>query len=367
MYPDIENYDRVVELTGGFKFCMGCRSFLGEYLDKDGNPVYDGRMNLGVVSLNLVHIALESNSLEEYREILKSRLELVGEALKFRIHTLDEVRAKNAPILYMHGATGHRLKAEDYVKDIFKDGYASISIGYIGLHEVALKFFGPHWQKNKEAKAFTVEILKALNDKAKALKEETDYGFSVYATPSEGLCDRFCRVDKAQFGEIEGITSKGYYTNSFHYDVEEPVTPFEKILFEKEYLPYTSGGYICYSEFPSLRKNTQALETYWDFCYKHVPYIGANSPIDKCFECGYEGEFTATDHGFTCPNCGNDDPTTSNCTRRVCGYLGDPLQRKPNEGKLKEMQHRVKHLEDETVLTIHINKKENKENKETMD
>lgn len=343
VYPDVVNYDKVVEVTGGFKFCMGCRSFLGEYVDENGESVYDGRMNLGVVTLNLVRIALETSTKEEYMKLLDERLNLVAQALKFRVHTLDEVQGKNAPILYMHGATGHRLKAEDYVKDIFKNGYASVSLGYIGLHEVATKFYGVNWQTNREAKEFTLDILKTLHNKTVELKEETGYGYSVYATPSEGLCDRFCRLDKEQFGEIEHITDKEYYTNSFHYDVAAHVTPFEKIEFEKEYIPYTSGGFICYSEFPSLRKNTKALETYWDFCYDRVPYVGCNSPVDKCFECGYEGEFLATDEGFTCPNCGNHDPATSNCIRRICGYLGDPLQRGLNHGKLKEVQARVKH------------------------
>lgn len=350
MYPDIENYDQVVKRTGGFKFCMGCRSYLSEYLDENGNPVHDGRMNLGVVTLNLVRIALETQSKEEYMKLLAERLVLAEQALKFRIHTLDEVKAKNAPILYMHGATGHRLKADDYVKDIFKDGYASISLGYIGLHEVATRFYGVNWQHNREAKQFTLDVLKALHDKTVELKKETGYGFSVYATPSEGLCDRFCRIDKATFGEIEHITDKEYYTNSFHYDVAANITPFEKIDFEKEYIQYTPGGFISYAEFPSLRKNTKALETYWDYCYDRVPYVGCNSPLDKCFKCGYEGEYLATETGFTCPNCGNSDPTTSNCIRRVCGYLGDPLQRGLNNGKLHEVQARVKHMKDNTQV-----------------
>ena len=344
MYPDIVNYDKIVEITGDFKFPMGCRSFLSSYKNEKGEYVTDGRMNVGVVSLNLVRIALETNSVEEYMSLLNNRLELCKEALIFRIHTLDYVKAKNAPILYMYGATGFRLKPEDSVKGIFKNGYASVSLGYIGLHEVATKFFGHDWQENPEAKQFTLDIMKKLKDSVDSWKDETDYAFSIYATPSEGLCDRFCRIDKNNFGVIDHITDKDYYTNSFHYDVEKKITPFEKINFEKDYIKYTNGGFIDYAEFPSLVKNPKALEAYWDFCYDKVPYIGTNTPVDKCYVCGFEGEFGATEDGFRCPNCGNSDPRKSSCVRRICGYLGDVIMRKPNHGKLTEMQHRVKHM-----------------------
>ena len=344
MYPDIINYDKLVEITGDFKFCMGCRSFLAPYRNDMGEYVTDGRMNMGVVSLNLVRIALETETITDYMKLLDERLDLCKRALMFRIHTLDDVKAKNAPILYMYGATGFRLNAEDYVRDIFKNGYASVSLGYIGLHEVATKFFGVDWQDNPIAKEFTLNIMKKLKASADEWKKETGYGFSIYSTPSEGLCDRFCRIDKKYFGDIENITDKNYYTNSFHVDVNKKITPFEKINFEKDYVQYTNGGFINYAEFPSLVKNPKALESFWDFCYDKVPYIGTNTPVDKCYVCGYEGEFKATNDGFECPSCGNSDPRKCSCVRRICGYLGDVIMRKPNHGKLTEMQHRVKHM-----------------------
>lgn len=344
MYPDIINYDKVVEITGDFKSCMGCRSFLGSYKDENGSFITDGRMNMGVVTINLPQIAILSNTTKEFFDVLKDRLLLCKKALLYRISTLNNVTAKNAPILYMYGATGFRLNADDNVSEIFKNGYASISLGYIGIHECATKFFGIDWQKNEEAIQFSLDIIKELKYHTEDWTSETGYGFSVYGTPSESLCDRFCKVDNEKFGSIKHITDKGYYTNSFHYDVDKKITPFEKIDFESKYIPYTSGGFIDYAEFPSLIKNPKALESFWDYCYYKVPYIGTNTPIDKCYECGFEGEFEIKENVFVCPNCGNHNPSTCNCIRRICGYLGDVIHREPNKGKLNEMKHRTKHM-----------------------
>ena len=344
MYPDILSYDKVVEITGDFKAPMGCRSFLGTHIE-NGDYVTDGRNNLGVISLNLPRIALESNGNKEiFFKKLQEKLSLCKEALLFRVHTLDEVQAKNAPILYMHGAIGKKLKADDYVADLFKNGRASVSLGYIGLHEVGTIFYGYDWQSNVEAKDFTLQIMEKMKTATEEWKNETGYGFSMYGTPSENLCNRFCKLDKEKFGKIKHITDKGYYTNSFHFDVDRNITPFEKIDFEKDYAQYSNGGYIHYCEFPSLINNPQGLESIWDYAYDRIGYFGTNTPIDKCYECKYEGEFKATEEGFECPNCGNNNPSTTSCIRRLCGYLGDVVSRKPNEGKLKEMQHREKHM-----------------------
>ncbi|MTT31933.1 anaerobic ribonucleoside-triphosphate reductase [Terrilactibacillus sp. BCM23-1] len=344
MYPDILSYDKIVEMTGDFKSPMGCRSFLSSY-QENGKYITDGRNNLGVCTLNLPRIAIESNGDRAvFWSLLYERLDIVYEALMFRIESLHRTLAKNAPILYQYGATGNRLHADEHVVDMFKNGRATISIGYIGLYEVATVFYGAEWEGNKDAKTFTIDIMKALKDTADGWKRETGYGFSVYATPSESLTDRFCRLDTQSFGEIKDITDKGYYTNSFHYDTRKKVNPFEKIDFEKEYEPYTTGGFIHYCEFPSLVHNLEGLEVVWDYAYDRIGYFGTNTPIDKCYECGFEGEFESTTHGFECPNCHNDNPETTSCIRRLCGYLGSVIQRKPIKGRLKEINSRTKHV-----------------------
>ena len=344
MYPDILSYDKIVEITGSFKAPMGCRSFLHKWTNENGEEVHSGRNNLGVVTVNIPRIAIESKGDKEvFWKLLQDRLNLAYEALKFRIDSLKRATAKNAPILYQFGATGHRLDADDTVMDIFNKYRASVSLGYIGLHEVATVFYGNDWQDNKEAKEFTLDVLGKFKTATEQWSEETGYWFSVYSTPSESLTDRFCRLDKAEFGSIKDITDKDYYTNSFHYDVRKNINPFQKIDFEKDYAPLTSGGFIHYCEFPSLINNPQGLEAVWDYAYDRVGYFGTNTPIDKCYECGFEGEFESTVHGFECPNCGNHDPKTTSAIRRLCGYLGSVIQRKPITGRKKEIESRVKH------------------------
>lgn len=342
MYPDILNYDRIVEVTGDFKAPMGCRSFLPSYQEQ-GEYITDGRNNMGVVTLNIPRIALESNGDKAaFWDLFEGRLDLVCRALEFRIHTLDKVSANNAPILYQYGATGKRLHGTDSVSDIFKNGRATVSMGYIGLYEAATVFYGPEWEHNPEAKSFTVDIVKRFKEVSLQWRAKTGYAFSVYATPSESLTDRFCRLDKQHFGSIKDITDKDYYTNSFHYDVRKKINPFEKIDFEKDYEPYTAGGFIHYCEFPSLINNPEGLEAVWNYTYDRIGYFGTNTPIDKCYECGYEGEFESTAEGFKCPSCGNHNPETTSCIRRLCGYLGSVIQRKPIKGRLKEINSREK-------------------------
>lgn len=347
MYPDILNYDQVVKVTGSFKAPMGCRSFLPPWTDAEGKVVHDGRNNLGVVSINLPHIALEAGGDEpRFWELLDERLLLARKALDTRIARLENVKARVAPILYMQGACGVRLKADDSVAELFRNGRASISLGYIGIHETIRALFG-----NKE-KLFTSE---ALQQKAVAIvarlkkavdnwKAESGYGFSLYSTPAESLCYRFARLDTQTFGVVEGVTDHDYYTNSFHLSVTEKANPFDKLDFESPYAPMANGGFISYVEYPSMLKNIEALEQVWDYSYNVVPYLGTNLPIDECYECGYHGEFECTSRGFTCPKCGNHDPARVSVTRRVCGYLGSPDARPFNAGKQAEVQRRVKHF-----------------------
>ncbi|MBK4807342.1 anaerobic ribonucleoside-triphosphate reductase [Enterococcus faecium] len=345
MYPDILNYGKIVELTGSFKVPMGCRSFLQGWKDENGQEVNVGRMNLGVVTLNLPRIAIESKGDQnKFWQLLSDRLEIMKDALLYRVERCKEAIPANAPILYMYGAFGKRLSRTDSVNELFKNRRATVSLGYIGLYEVASAFFGGEWETNPEAKAFTLDIVKELKANADAWGDEYGYHFSVYSTPSESLTDRFCRLDTEKFGIIENITDKEYYTNSFHYDVRKNPTPFEKLEFEKDYPKYCSGGFIHYCEYPMLQQNPKALEAVWDFAYDKIGYLGTNTPIDHCYQCGFEGDFKPTERGFECPECGNHDPKTCDVVKRTCGYLGNPQARPMVHGRHKEISSRVKHM-----------------------
>lgn len=345
MYPDILNYDKIVELTGSFKVPMGCRSFLQGWKDENGQEVNVGRMNLGVVTLNLPRIAIESKGDQnKFWQLLSDRLEIMKDALLYRVERCKEAIPANAPILYMYGAFGKRLSRTDSVNELFKNRRATVSLGYIVLYEVASAFFGGEWETNPEAKAFTLDIVKELKANADAWGDEYGYHFSVYSTPSESLTDRFCRLDTEKFGIIENITDKEYYTNSFHYDVRKNPTPFEKLEFEKDYPKYCSGGFIHYCEYPMLQQNPKALEAVWDFAYDKIGYLGTNTPIDHCYQCGFEGDFKPTERGFECPECGNHDPKTCDVVKRTCGYLGNPQARPMVHGRHKEISSRVKHM-----------------------
>ena len=320
MYPDILNYDKIVELLGDFKAPMGCRSFLPSWRNEQGEFENNGRCNLGVVTLNLPRIALESKGdMTTFWKIFYNKMSLMHDALVYRIERLKEATVNNAPILYKSGAFKNKLDDHEDVMALFKNKRATISMGYIGLYETATVFYGPNWEHNDEAKAFTIEILKEMQRLQKQWTNQYDIWFSIYSTPSESLTDRFCRLDQERFGDIQDITSKGYYQNSFHYDVRKDITPFEKLDFEKDYPYYASGGFIHYCEYPKLNHNIKALEAVWDYAYDKVGYLGTNIPIDHCYECGFDGDFKSTPHGYQCPVI---------------------------EGRHKEMCARVKHMKE---------------------
>ncbi len=353
MYPDVLSYDKIVELTGSFKVPMGCRSFLQGWKDENGVEVNSGRMNLGVVTVNLPRIALESEGdMNKFWEIFNERMNIAEDALVYRVERTKEATPANAPILYQYGAFGRRLGKEESVDQLFKNRRATVSLGYIGLYEVATVFFGNNWEKNPEAKEFTLEIIRDMKRRVEEWSDQYGYHFSIYSTPSESLTDRFCRLDTEKFGPIPDITDKEYYTNSFHYDVRKNPTPFEKLDFEKVYPEAgASGGFIHYCEYPVLQQNPKALEAVWDYAYDRVGYLGTNTPIDRCYKCDFEGDFEPTERGFACPNCGNSDPKTVDVVKRTCGYLGNPQARPMVNGRHKEIAARVKHMNGSTIKT----------------
>lgn len=346
MYPDLLMYDKIKELTGSFKTPMGCRSFLQGWTDPEtGKEVNSGRMNLGVVTVNLPRIALEAHGDKQlFWEIFQEKMNICKIALDYRIKRTKEAKPENAPLLYMYGAFGKRLKKTDSVDEVFKNSRATVSLGYIGLYEVCTTFYGSNWEHNKEAHDFAIAITKAMHDLCAEWEKEEGYHFSLYSTPAESLTDTFCQDDLKKFGRVEDVTDKEYYTNSFHYDVRKHPTPFEKLSFEEAFPKYAAGGFIHYCEYPNLRQNPKALEAVWDWAYDHVGYLGTNTSIDQCFKCGFKGEFEATARGFKCPQCGNHDPATCDVVKRTCGYLGNPQQRPMVHGRHEEIIHRVKHM-----------------------
>ena len=354
MYPDVVFYENIVKITGSFKAPMGCRSFLQGWVNPEtGKDEEDGRMNLGVVTVNVPRIAIESHGDKaRFWKLFEERMEVAHQALQFRIMRCKEATPVNAPTLFRFGAFG-RLGANDNVDQLFKNERATVSLGYIGLAETTAVFYGKNWIRDHgwdpEGKEFALSIVKRMNELCKQWSKAEGYHYSVYSTPAESLTDRFNRMDREKFGRIEGVTDHDFYTNSFHYPVWLQPTPMEKLSYEKDFPYYASGGFINYCEYPCLQDNPKALEAVWDYAYNiGIGYLGTNTPIDHCFVCGFQGDFEPTDEGFKCPECGNCDPDKCNVTKRTCGYLGNPVQRPMVHGRHEEISHRVKHMSGET-------------------
>ena len=354
MYPDVVFYENIVKITGSFKAPMGCRSFLQGWVNPEtGKDEEDGRMNLGVVSVNVPRIALESHgNKDRFWKLFSERMEVAHQALQFRIMRCKQATPVNAPTLFRYGAFG-RLGANDNVDVLFKNERATVSLGYIGLAEATAVFYGKDWIRDHgwdpEGKEFALSIVKRMNELCKQWSKAEGYHYSVYSTPAESLTDRFNRMDREKFGRVDGVTDHDFYTNSFHYPVWLQPTPMEKLTYEKDFPYYASGGFINYCEYPCLQDNPKALEAVWDYAYNiGIGYLGTNTPIDHCFVCGFQGDFEPTDEGFKCPECGNSDPDKCNVTKRTCGYLGNPVQRPMVHGRHEEIAHRVKHMSGET-------------------
>lgn len=344
IYPDILFITDEQLKNETVVYPMGCRAFLSPWKDENGKEKYAGRFNIGATSINLPRIAIKNRGDEEgfYKE-LDRILEICKDNCLFRAKYLENTVAEMAPILWMSGALAEKNQ-KDTIKDLIWGGYSTVSIGYIGLSEVSQLLYGKDFSESEEVYEKTFNILKYMADKVLEYKQKYNLGFALYGTPSESLCDRFARVDKQEFGDIKGITDKGYYDNSFHVSSRINMNPFEKLRLEALGHKYSAGGHISYIETDSLTKNLEAIPEILKYAKMvGIHYMGINQPVDKCHICGYKGEFTATKEGFTCPQCGNHDSNEMSVIRRVCGYLSQPNARPFNKGKQEEIMHRVKH------------------------
>lgn len=315
--------------------------------DENGKEVLDGRNNLGVNSINLPMVGLESKGdMKEFWKILDDKCEIAHRGLQERLKTYENVTASIAPVLYTDGAFGVNMKKDDKIIDLFKNGRSSLSLGYIGLAELAYFMFSTNSVvDNKDAYNFTLEVAQFLKDKTLSWKKEEGWGYSLYSTPSEGYCSRALEKCKTKYGVVENVTDKNYFTNSFHIDVREKIDPFTKINLEAPFHWIANAGHISYCEFPDMKGNLEALETVWDYAVEKLDYFGTNTGIDRCFCCGFVGETYITSNGeYACPECGNNDPTKLNVCRRISGYLGEVSQRPVNKGKAQEFTLRVKHM-----------------------
>ncbi len=344
IYPDIlfVNPKEIKEET--VLYPMGCRAFLSAWFDKKGKETYAGRFNMGATSINLPRIAIKHKNDEKgfYKE-LEELMELCKENCLFRANYLENAKAELAPILWIDGAMAQK-KPNESIKDLVWGGYATISIGFIGLSEVSELLYGKNFALDEKVYKKTFKILEYMSNKVLEYREKYKLGFAFYSTPSESLCDRFAKIDLKEFGSIEGITDKGYYDNSFHVSSQLQINLFEKLKLEAPAHALAGGGHISYIETDCLKNNPEAIYEILKYAKSvGIHYMGINQPIDKCHICDFKGEFTASADGFTCPQCGNHDSTQMNVIRRVCGYLAQPDARPFNDGKQKELVNRVKH------------------------
>ena len=342
MYPDYISAKKMKENYEGNVFSpMGCRSFLSPWKDENGEYKFEGRFNQGVVSINLPQIGIIVGKDEEkFWKLFDERLEICKEAIMCRHNALKGTCSDISPIHWQYGAIA-RLKKGEKIDKLLFGGYSSISLGYIGIFELTKLVKGVS-HTDPVGKEFALKVMQHLKETVQRWKEETNIGFALYGTPAESLCYRFARIDKERFGEIEDVTDKGYYTNSYHVDVREKINAFDKLKFESEFQKMSTGGAISYVEVPNMENNIPALEAVVKFIYDNIQYAEFNTKSDFCHACGYTGEITINDDNeWECPQCGNKDHSKMNVTRRTCGYLGENFW---NVGKTKEIKSRVLHL-----------------------
>lgn len=342
LYPDYISAKKMRENYEGNVFSpMGCRSFLTCYKDENGDYKFEGRFNQGVVSINLPQIAIIANKDEDkFFEILEERLELCYEALMCRHHALLGTLSNVSPVHWQYGAIA-RLKKGEKIDKYLKNGYSTISLGYIGIYEMT-KMMKNVSHTDPIGEKFAIKVMKHLKNKCNEWSKKTGLAFGLYGTPAESLCYRFARIDQEKFGDIKDITDKGYYTNSYHVDVREKIDAFTKLEFESKFQTISSGGAISYVEIPNMGHNLEAMEELVKFIYENIQYAEFNTKSDYCHECCFTGEIIINDkYEWECPNCHNKDKNKMNVTRRTCGYLGENFW---NVGKTKEIKARELHL-----------------------
>lgn len=323
---------------------MGCRSFLTPYLDENGKAKFYGRFNQGVVSINLVDVALSAGKdKNKFWSILDERLELCHKALRVRHQNLKGTISNVSPIHWQYGAIA-RLQKGEKIDKLLENGYSTISLGYAGLYECCMAMFGKS-HTDPAVKTFALSVMQHLNDKCAEWKAKEHLGYSVYGTPMETTTYKFAKCLRNRFGVIKEVTDHDYITNSYHVNVREPIDPFTKLQFESEFQLLSPGGAISYIECADMTKNIDAVMAVIQFIYDNIMYAELNTKSDYCQVCGYDGEIKiVTDNGrleWECPNCGNRDKTKMNVTRRTCGYLGSQFG---NQGRTEEIRDRFIHL-----------------------
>ena len=320
---------------------MGCRSHLSNWKDENGNYKWYGRFNQGVISLNLVQVALTAEKdMNKFWKILDERLELCREALMVRHNLLKGTSSDISPIHWQHGGIS-RLKKGEKIDSLLENGYSTLSLGYVGVYEMTQAMLGVS-HTTEEGEKFALEVMNHLNAKCSQWKKETGLGFGLYGTPGESLTSRFCRIDKQKFGEIKNVTDRMYYTNSYHVHVSEEIDAFSKLKFESQFHDISLGGCISYVEVPDMSKNLPAVEQIINYIYHNIQYAEINTKPDVCFKCDYTGEIKLDDNlEWYCPNCGNRDKEDMQVMRRTCGYIGSNMWGK---GRTQEIGERVLHL-----------------------
>ena len=344
LYPDYLNYDQVVKVTGTFKTPMSCRSFVSTQNSENNS---NGAFNLGVCSINLVRCAIMSDKNErKFYQNLQHALDLAYDSLMLRYKMLKGIKAKQNPIMFCEGALA-RLDPEETIDKLLTKDHSSISIGFVGLKNCMIALYGKSYHESDELMEKGKQIIQYMRDFCDKKKEETNIGFSLYSSPAETLATKFCRSDIKDFGIIEGVTSEGYYENSFHYPSNTDISPFEKIDLESNFPPIANGGFIQYVEFGDMTKNLEALETVVRYAMERTPYFGVNVRNDICLECGYHGLMENLDecnNDYRCPNCGNEDKTKMSVTVRLCGYISSISERPSVDMKMREINNRVCHV-----------------------
>ena len=351
MVPDYISEKKMLELKidkngeGHCYTCMGCRSFLTPYVDPETNqPKYYGRFNQGVVTINLPDVALSSGGdLEKFWKIFDERLELCHRALMCRHERLKGTLSDAAPILWQYGACA-RLKKGEPIDKLLYGGYSTISLGYAGLYE-CVKYMTGRSHTDPSATPFALSVMQHMNDACKKWKEQHNIDFSLYGTPLESTTYKFAKCLQRRFGIIDGITDKGYITNSYHVHVSEEINAFDKLKFEAQFQALSPGGAISYVEVPDMQNNLEAVLQVMKFIYNNIIYAELNTKSDYCQECGWDGEIRIVEENgkliWKCPKCGNTDQAKMNVARRTCGYIGTQFW---NQGRTQEIRDRVLHL-----------------------